>query len=267
MKCPKCGFQQDEGLECFRCGIIFARYHAGEISSPSASKTGKYEKSERSLADLLRGFYRIFRWISLIGIIVVIALILRNSPPPEVAYTPETIIRAEAKVQAFQASAQQGGISTLELDESELAGWLDSNLEYEKSDSASPPQTAEDMISLTKRALNATAQEDPEFEQVNSSVRDVKIELLEDSLQAHMIFNLHGMDLSMDLAGRLVVRDGYLRLEPTGGKLGSLPLTAGTLRNATERLFESPKNKEKFRLPPHIHDVRIERGRLLVSSK
>jgi hypothetical protein len=267
MKCPKCGFQQDEGPECFRCGIIFARYHAEEISSPSASKAGKYERSERSLADLLRGFYRIFRWISLIGIIAVIALILRNSPPPEVAYTPETIIRAEAKVQAFQASVQQGVISTLELDESELAGWLDSNLEYKKSDTASPPQTAEDMISLTKRALNATAQEDPESEQVNSSVRDVKIELLEDSLQAHMIFNLHGMDLSLDLAGRLVVRDGYLLLEPTGGKLGSLPLTAGTLRNATERLFESPKNKEKFRLPPHIHDVRIERGRLLVSSK
>ncbi len=25
--CPKCGFRQNEGAECHRCGIIFSRYN------------------------------------------------------------------------------------------------------------------------------------------------------------------------------------------------------------------------------------------------
>jgi hypothetical protein len=75
------------------------------------------------------------------------------------------------------------------------------------------------------------------------------------------------MDLSLELEGQLTVRDGCLRLEPTAGKLGSLPLMQATLEGAAYRLFDSPENKEKFRLPPEIRDVRVERGRLIVSSQ
>ncbi|KAB2954022.1 MAG: hypothetical protein F9K18_14065, partial [Thermoanaerobaculia bacterium] len=30
MKCPKCGFEQTEAVECARCGILFARYEQME---------------------------------------------------------------------------------------------------------------------------------------------------------------------------------------------------------------------------------------------
>ncbi len=155
------------------------------------------------------------------------------------------------------------------MDEAELTGWLESNLALKKNAnvaSHSPPRTPEAMIDLTKRALAPQAHADLNLEQAQSSVRDVKIELHEDSLRAYTVFDLHGMDLSLELEGRLFVKDGYLRLEPTGGKLGSLPLLAGTLEGATKRLFDSPENKEKFRLPPHIRDVRIEYGRIIISS-
>jgi hypothetical protein len=33
------------------------------------------------------------------------------------------------------------------------------------------------------------------------------------------------------------------------------------------RLFDSPENREKFRLPPHIQDMRIEHGQLIVTSR
>jgi hypothetical protein len=34
MICPKCGFEQPEGPECLRCGIVIAKYH-GPVAQPS----------------------------------------------------------------------------------------------------------------------------------------------------------------------------------------------------------------------------------------
>jgi len=81
------------------------------------------------------------------------------------------------------------------------------------------------------------------------------------------VFDFHGKDLSLQLEGKLVMQGGYLRLIPTGGKLGSLPLPQATLESAAQRLFDAPENREKFRLPPHIRDIRVERGELIVSSQ
>ena len=85
-------------------------------------------------------------------------------------------------------------------------------------------------ISSTNTEIAQNGSEDPTLEKVKSSIRDVKVELLEDSICVYAIFELHGMELSLEIEGRILVQDGYLRLEPTRGKLGSLPLLAGTLR-------------------------------------
>ena len=268
MICPKCGFQQDEALECRRCGIIFARFRMSATSPQLMPQAERRVISTRSVVCLLRRFYRILRWASLAGLIVIFFLILRASPPPQILAAPDAAQRAEAEIQQFQSSAQQGREDTLEMDESELNGWLGENLALKHPSKAAPSiPTQESAISLAKKAMAPPLDEDPTLEQVQSSVRDVEVELREDSLRAYAKFDLHGMDLSLELEGRLLVRDGYLRLEATSGKLGSLPLLAGALRGATSRLFDSPENKEKFRMPPYIQDVRIERGQLIITSR
>jgi hypothetical protein len=105
-----------------------------------------------------------------------------------------------------------------------------------------------------------------DVESVRSNVRDVKIELKDNLMRAHVLFDFHGMDMTLELEGRLGVENGYLRLYPTGGKLGSLPLPQGTLESAVQRLFELPENREKFRVPPPIQDIRVESGELVVTA-
>jgi len=98
-------------------------------------------------------------------------------------------------------------------------------------------------------------------------VRDLKINLVEDRVQAYVLFDFHGRDMTLLLEGRLHVEDGYLHFQPTDGKLGSLPLPLSTLESAVSKLMSSPENREKLRVPPEISDIRIEHGDLVVAYK
>jgi len=214
-------------------------------------------------------FYRVFRWISLAVLLLAIVLILRTSEPPTIVIPPNAVHLAEDKIQQFESAARRGAENRLELDQPELNGWLIANLALKKDGGSGPvtSQTQGSLIELAKTAAGGRTIDDVSLQQAQSSLRDIKVELRDDLLHLYAIFDLHGMDMSMELEGRLTAQDGYLRLEPTGGKLGSLPLMSGTLQAVADRLFTSPENKEKFKLPPYIQDVRIEGGNLIVISR
>jgi hypothetical protein len=266
MNCPKCGYQQADGPECLRCGLVFSRFR-------SAPHPERPEQREQSLLRAAGGyflrFYRVFRWITLVVLILAIVLILRTSKPPAIVIPPDAVQMAEDKIQRFESAARRGTENRLELDQPELNGWLNTNLALKKDGGSGPvtPQTQGSLIELAKTAAGGRALDDVSLQQAQSSIRDIKVELRDDLLRLYAIFDLHGMDMSMELEGRLMAQDGYLRMEPTSGKLGSLPLMAGTLQAVADRLFTSPENKEKFKLPPFIQDVQIENGYLVVISR
>jgi hypothetical protein len=270
MVCPKCGFQQEKDPECRRCGIIVARYRGGQ-SAPGRFEPYQSLAPEKDLPapGMFRRCYRVSRWAVPAMLLLILGLALHASPPPAVETSTGAARQAEAKLQKFEASMRRGLDDTLVMDQSELNGWLGANLAIQREhveEQGAPTRTLEGAVALAKKVTALKAGDLPTQEQVQSSVRDVRIELRDDSLLAYTEFELFGMRLSLVLEGKLVVRRGYLRLEPTRGRLGSLPLLAGTLQSATARLFDSPENKEKFRLPPYIHDVRIEFGQLVISS-
>jgi hypothetical protein len=217
-----------------------------------------------------RRYYRIFIWASLGLLILCLVLILNPSSPPRIIVTPQAAQRAQTKVHEFLISAEQGREKSLEMDEPELNGWLNDNLALQRPAESSPLSSGiggVTPISLAKQALAPATNAEPSMEQVASAVRDVKIELRENSLRAYVAFDLYGKDLSLELEGRVTLQRGCLRLEPTAGKLGSMPLLAGTLQAAANRLFNAPENREKFRVPFYIHDVRIAGGRLIFSTR
>lgn len=217
----------------------------------------------------LRRFYRIFIWAVLLGLVVVLYFILRPDTPPVIAVNPESARQAEAKIDKFLSSMGQGAAHRLEMDESELNSWMGENLALKQPADAKPaPQGISESLGELRGIATGDQALNPEtIEQLQSSVRDVKIRLLQDALRVYALFDFHGMDLSVELEGKPVVRNGYLRLEPSGGKLGSLPMTRGALTSVANYVFDSPQNKEKFKLLPYIQDVRIEQGRLIVISR
>jgi hypothetical protein len=261
MICPKCGFQQEDGTECSRCGIIFARLHSLQ-TAPANRGTG--DSPVRRAWFYLRRCYRVFRWVSLAVLVTAFSLILHNSKPPAIVVPPDASKQAEEKIRQFQSAVQRGTSEKLELDQMELNGWINTNLALKR------PETAVGQKSLDLLARTATGGQPLDqisVQEAQSTIRDVKIELMDDALRLYAVFDAHGVDLSLELEGRISAENGYLRLEPTAGKLGSLPLMAGTLRATSERLFDSPENKDKFKLPPEIQDIRVEHGNLVLISR
>ena len=105
------------------------------------------------------------------------------------------------------------------------------------------------------------------IEQVQSSVKDVQVDMEGDLVKAHVIFDFHGKDLSLELDGHLGSQDGYMKFIPVAGKLGSLPLPQSMLDAVVSKMMASPENREKLKLPPDISDIQIQNGQAVVSYK
>jgi hypothetical protein len=261
MTCPKCGFEQPEGgKDCVKCGIVFARYKPPAeqpVAPPPQPPSKEQEAIERMKAlnipppqpGLFSRLFRVLRWAIVLGCLAALVMMLRKAPPPPVAVDPEAPQKIEAKMQAVRQALEQGQPSTLQLNEAELNNWLHANL------------------ALSGTAPQAGAGGPLTQEQVQSSMKDVKIHLVGDQVHAYTLFTMYGRDVTLQLTGKLQVKDGRIRLDATDGLLGTLPIPKATLGTAVATLFDAPTNREKFMLPPNIADIRVENSQLMVIYK
>lgn len=230
----------------------------------------------------LRIAYKVFNWTALAGLIVMIALILHKPAMPQIDIDPGAASRVEQKLAAVDEAKAQGQPVNLQLDSSELNYYLTQNLQIDGS-----PQTASldasvspsnpsvagavppsaDARRVAPSGSDSSSSDQASIDEVQSSVRDVKIEMNDDLITAYVIFDLHGKDLSLELEGHVVAENGYMKFEPVAGKFGSLPLSQSTLNAAVDRLMNSADNREKFRLPNDVNDIRIQDGQVVVSYK
>lgn len=297
--CPKCHFQQDSGEECLRCGIIFRKYKplpppstgtSASTSSPAdhpspspplheplrlqpdqAEETPAPEADEAWEDDILedprprRGVgwlkrtFRIFPWLSLAGMIGVFYLILQEAPPLRIKMDPQALARVDHKMQELQVAAQRGQPYTLNLDEAELNAWLQANLALSQGPA---PQQVSGLMPTTNAPVD-----DPKFRETQGAMKDLRVNLVGDTVRAYAVFRLYGQDVSLLLEGRVLAESGYLRFIPTDARIGSLPLPSVTLDRVAKRLFDSPESRDSFQLSPHISTVDIRRGRLFVAFR
>src|SRR5215470_1574400 len=208
--------------------------------------------------------YRIFSWSTLAGLVLTLTLILRKTPAPDVPYDHDATARVEQKFAAADQARSAGQPSQVQLDRTELNSYLKGNLALEgHTPSADSPK--QNPAGANPAALATTDQ--ATLEQVQSTVKDVKIDMDGDLVKAYVVFDFHGKDMSLELDGHLGARDGYIRFQPVAGKLGSLPLPQSTLDSAVEKLMASPENRDKLKLPPEISDIQIVNGQAVVTYK
>jgi hypothetical protein len=223
----------------------------------------------------LKRAYQVFTWVTLVCLIVTILLVLRKSPAPSVPNDPKAAARATEKLMAADQAKAAGQPARVELDRSELNSYLAQNLQLAgdppdtgnaaaprspKDPQPGPPSGSDPMATLTEAG-------DPTMAEVQSSVKDVKVDMEGDMVKAYVVFNFHGKDLSLELNGHLRADNGYLRFDPVSGAIVSMPLPHSALLASVKQLMESDENREKLRLPPDISDLQIENGQAVVTYK
>jgi hypothetical protein len=293
--CPNCGYQQDGGDKCQKCSSLFAYYgepasqvtNRGTLYSPRvcdgmASGDAQEAVEEPSSFAALRTFYRRARWVALAVVVLVFVLILRKGAPPPVKVDSNAAARAEEKIRVSEAASSVGQPHQLQLDNVELNSYLNQNLAIDgRTEPASAtPSTAPRLSPGLSTAApsnpaaasqptspQATPQATPTLEEVQSSVKDVRVDMQGDLVKAYIVYNFHGQDLSLELDGHLHAEGGYLKFEPVSGSLGSLPLPASVLQSAAQQLLNSPENREKMKLPPDVTDIQIVDGQIVASYK
>lgn len=254
ISCPKCGFEQEGEVECLRCGIIFAKYKPSvevkEDAAPSHSTTaGPREPS------LLSRVVRLLPWISLAITVTVLFLILKQAPPLTIQIDSQAAERVAEKMAQLQLAMQSNQRHSTSLNEAELNQWMRENL----------------AISSAHEAQQAGIPIPPGHEstvkEVRSALKDIRMNLAGNQLRAYALFVMYGKEVSLQLDGTLETQGGYIRLKPTAGKIGSLPLPSSTLDGVVHQLFDSPQNRDNFQLPPQVESVHIENGGLVIATR
>jgi hypothetical protein len=292
--CPNCGNQQNAGDRCSRCNSLFAYYldQSKQPDSdgswrpiddvPKTSRNGRTEAHDvvrdPSVFDKARKYYRFAQWVTLGLILLIIVLILRKGTPPAVSTDPSAASRAEEKIRDSQVALSMGEPHKLQLDSTELNSYLNANLatpsnlaaQGAATSTAEPHTVAPPASSAVPGAglgAPSTTEQAPTLEEVQSSVRDVKVDMVGDVVKAYVIFNFHGQDLSMELDGHIHAENGYLKFEPISGAIGSMPLPASTLQSVADRILDSPENRDKMKLPAGVNNIRVVDGQVVVDYK
>ena len=255
LTCPKCGFEQEDGLECGRCGIIFSKFKPPSPADETAPAPTVEVAAQPATRSLWSRVFRILPWISLALTTGVLLLILRQAPPLPIQTDPQASGRVAEKMAQLQLAMALSQHHSTTLDEAELNQWMRDNLAIASTHQA------------RQAGIPVPAGHEAELQEVQSALKDVRMNLTGNQLKAYVLFALYGKEISLQLDGTIETRDGFIRLKPTAGKLGSLPIPSSTLDRVAQQLFESPQNRKTFQLPPQIESVRIENGTLVIATR
>jgi hypothetical protein len=236
-----------------------------------------------------RTIFRVIRWTTYISAAITIAMVLHKTPPPAIHTSPQAAARVEQKFEAVQQAVSAGQPAEMRMDQTELNSYLLSHLDIEANpdspqartaapaatpgtvQAASPsqgsaaPNSAPSGTGLDSPVPTGTTAE--QIDQVRSQVKDVKVELVEDRVRAYVVFDMHGKDVTLQLEGNLNAENGYLNFTPVSGQIGSLPLPPSALQTAMRHILENPENREKFKLPADMSDLKIVNGEVVATYK
>jgi len=129
--------------------------------------------------------FRILPWISLIVSVGILLLILRQAPPLLIQTDPQAADRVAEKMAQLQIAVQSNQPHALTLNEAELNQWMRDNLAIASTHQAQ------------QAGIPVPTGSEPNVQEIQSALKDVRINLLGNQLRAYALFALYGKEISL----------------------------------------------------------------------
>ncbi len=152
--------------------------------------------------------YRILTWSSLAVLVLALALVFKKPPTPNMPSDPTAAARVEQKFAKADQAKAAGQAVDVDLDRTELNSYLHQNLQLEGAQpdvvpAAGPATSAPAKDPQQADPTAAIAGDTATLEQVQSSVKDVNVDIDGDIVKAYVTFDFHGKDLALELDGHV----------------------------------------------------------------
>jgi hypothetical protein len=209
--------------------------------------------------------YKTLRWFVLAGLVIALGLFFQtpqrlsaHSQPPTVQARNATAF--QEKLGELQQAHEQGqGGAEVRLTSDEVSAAL--SVANARPSGGQPTQAVSSAPSNT--SLNDATTATPE----QVGVKDPQITFEGNEVKGQFSANIYGKDMFVTLSGHLGTKDGYVTFDPTGFKIGDMPVPVSLVQVQLNKKFSEPETREKLKLPDYISDMRIENGQLVILPK
>ncbi len=173
-------------------------------------------------------------------VVLILILLFHTAAPPVVRVDPIAAERLEAEMRLAQSGAASEASRVVHVDEGAANAMLESYLAPARTRGSDNDQ---------------------------ATVKDMKIKLTDDLVHVYVVLDVHGKELSLDIAGKLYTENGYAQFEPVEGHVGALPIPQAALVDAMRQKMASPDTRAMMRLPDYLSDVRVEGGKIVATFR
>lgn len=210
--------------------------------------------------------YKTLRWFVLGGLIITFGLFFQtpkrlNPKPPSLVVVARNANSFQTKLGELEQAHEQGQAgSEVRLTSDEVSAALTmANQQPRAAQPATQDASTPDSNSNLNGATNLTS------EQV--AVKDPQVTFEGNEVKGQFSANVYGRDMFVTLSGHLRTKDGYVTFDPTGFKIGDMPVPVSLVQAQLDKKFQEPETREKMKLPDFVSDLRIENGQLVITEK
>ncbi len=178
--------------------------------------------------------------IALVVVITLVMLVLHTPPPPTVQLNALSAQRLDEDFRRAAATAQSGTPSEVRADETQVNSKV------------------QELLQAFRSAQQRGG---------NESLKDLRIKLVGDRIEAYLLIDYQGRKLAFQITGKIHTVNGYVQFEPESAKVGALPIPKSRLESTAKKMMSASNSPLLYRLPPNMSDIRVEDGKVVFVVK